>query len=313
VSHPAARIDLACRNCGAPAPLTFCPECGQETTLHPPTLGEFLHEFVGHYVALEGALWRTLRLLLSKPGRLTREYLDGRRRKYVLPLRLYLTFSFLFFLVLKLMPVGPPQNTVVLGLDGRRIGTVAELQASANAAAKAASGAASGVMAPHRPTHEVMKPVDCGAGKQRSCNFVESFLNNTGTRFSDNPEETTRHMQARMLAWAPYLVFLLLPAFAGIMMLTYRNRHMTYGEHVVYSLHVHAFWFLLFLGIAILPDTIGGLLYLAVPVYGTMAMREAYGGRWWVTIVRAAFASVFYGLVLILASVLGSVALVAAG
>ena len=313
MSHPAARTDFACRNCGSPATLKFCPECGQETTLHPPTLGEFLHEFVGHYVALEGALWRTLRLLLTKPGRLTREYLDGRRRQYVLPLRLYLTCSFLFFLVLKLMPVGPPPNTGVAGLDGRHIGSVAQLPASANAAAKAASAAASGVVAPHRPTHESLKPVDCGAWNQRPCNFVESFLNNTGTRFADNPEETTRHMQAHMLAWAPYLVFLLLPAFAGIMMLTYRNRHMTYGEHVVYSLHVHAFWFLVFLGIATLPDSIGGLLYLVVPVYGTMAMREAYGGRWWTTIVRAAFASAFYGFVLMLASVLGSVALVAAG
>ena len=54
MSHPAARTDLACRNCGTQAPLKFCPECGQETTLHPPTLREFLHEFVGHYVALEG-------------------------------------------------------------------------------------------------------------------------------------------------------------------------------------------------------------------------------------------------------------------
>jgi hypothetical protein len=317
VSHPPARTDPACRNCGEQAPLKFCPECGQETTLHPPTLGEFLHEFVGHYVALEGTLWRTLGVLLRRPGRLTREYLDGRRRKYVLPLRLYLTASFLFFLVLKLMPVGSPQHTVVLGLDGRRLGTVAELQASANAAAKAASGvtsaAASGAVALHRPTYGALKPVDCGAWNQRSCNFVESFLNNIGSRFGDNPEETTRHMQAHMLAWAPYLVFLLLPAFAGIMMLTYRNRHMTYGEHVVYSLHVHAFWFLVFLGIAILPDTVGGLLYLAVPVYGTLSMHEAYGGRWWVTVVRAVFVSAFYGFVLMLASVLGSVALVMVG
>lgn len=29
--------------------------------MHPPTFGEFVHEFVGHYVALEGALWRTMR------------------------------------------------------------------------------------------------------------------------------------------------------------------------------------------------------------------------------------------------------------
>ena len=313
MSHAPVRTDLACRNCAAQAPLKFCPECGRETTLHPPTLGEFLHEFVGHYVALEGALWRTLRLLVTQPGRLTREYLDGRRRRYVLPLRLYLSCSFVFFLVLKLMPVGSPPQRAVVGVDGRPIATATALRASANAVAKAASAGASSVVAPHRPTYESLKPVDCGAWNQRSCNFVESFLNNTGSRYGEHPEETTRHIQAHMLAWAPYLVFLLLPAFAGIMKLTYRNRRMTYGEHVVYSLHVHAFWFLLFLGIALLPDTIGGLLYLALPVYGTMAMRTAYGGRWWVTIVRAAFASAFYGLVLILASVLVTVALVEAG
>ena len=56
VSHPPARTDIACRNCGTEAPLSFCAACGQETALHPPTLGEFVHEFVGHYIALEGAL-----------------------------------------------------------------------------------------------------------------------------------------------------------------------------------------------------------------------------------------------------------------
>jgi hypothetical protein len=56
VLPPEARFDITCGNCGPPAPLRFCGACGQETALHPPTLGEFLHEFVGHYVALEGAL-----------------------------------------------------------------------------------------------------------------------------------------------------------------------------------------------------------------------------------------------------------------
>ena len=77
------------------------------------------------------------------------------------------------------------------------------------------------------------------------------------------------------------MVFVLLPAFAGIMMLAYRNRRMTYGEHLVFSLHLHAFWFLLFLAIWLVPESIAGLLQVIVPIYGTWAMREAYGGRWW--------------------------------
>ena len=281
--------------------------------MHPPTLGEFLHEFIGHYVALEGALWRTLRMLITQPGRLTREYLEGRRRRYVLPLRLYLTCSFLFFLVLKLTPMATPEHTVVMGVSGKRVGTVAELQASANAAARAAS-AASGAVGAHRPIRERLRPIECGEWNQRECNFAEAFVNNTGAGFSEHPQETVAHMQAHMVAWAPYLVFLLLPVFAGIMMLTYRQRHMTYGEHVVFSLHLHAFWFLLLLGIEVLPDAVGSVLYLAVPVYGTWAMHVAYaGGRWWVTLVRAVFASVVYSIVLMLASVLGSIALLTIG
>jgi hypothetical protein len=302
VHPPPVRTDVACRNCGTQAPLKFCPECGQETTLHPPTLGEFLHEFVGHYVALEGALWKTLRLLLTKPGRLTREYLDGRRRRYVLPLRLYLTCSFLFFLVLKLAPVATPPH-VVAGPQGRHVASVAELQASAAAGDPAAS----------RSMAQVLHPIDCGDWNQRPCNFVEGFINKSGAGFSEHPQETVAHMQAHLVAYAPYLVFLLLPAFAGIMMLTYRNRRMTYGEHVVFSLHLHSFWFLLFLAIAVLPDSIGSLFQLAVPVYATWAMHATYGGRWSPTILRALFASVLYGLVLFIASLAGSALLLAMG
>ena len=321
MQHPPARIDLACRNCGEQAPLKFCPECGQETTLHPPTLGEFLHEFVGHYVALEGALWRTLRLLVAKPGRLTREYLDGRRRKYVLPLRLYLTCSFLFFLVVKLTPSDSMVHPVVVDATGKRLGTVAELQAKANAApmaasataSGAASGAASGVVARRRLRYDELRPIDCGVGGQRRCRWYEALINNAGVSFSDHPQELVQHMQAHMIAYAPYLIFLMLPVFAGIMKLTYYNRRMTYGEHVVFSLHVHAFWFLLFLAIWLAPDSLAGLLQLVVPVYGTWAMHEAYGGRWLLTIVRAVFASAIYTLLLSIVALAGSVTLLAMG
>ena len=313
MSHPPARTDLACRNCGTQAPLEFCPACGQETTLHPPTLVEFLHEFVGHYVALEGALWQTLKLLLTKPGRLTREYLAGRRRRYVLPLRLYLTCSFLFFLVVKLTPAVSPEHTVVVDLTGKRLGTVAELQARADATAKAASSTASGVVAPHRPLHERLRPIECGRYPHRDCNWIESLVNNSGAGFSDHPQEVAQHMQAHIIAYAPYLVFLMLPAFAGIMKLTYWNRRMTYGEHVVFSLHVHAFWFLLFLAVWLASENLAGLFELVVPVYGTWAMHETYGGRWLVTILRAVFASAIYTLLLGVVSLVSSIALLAMG
>ena len=307
MSHPPARPDLACRNCGSPAPLNFCPQCGQETTLHPPTLGEFLHEFVGHYVALEGSLWRTLALLLARPGRLTREYLDGRRRRYVLPLRLYLTASFVFFLVLKLV-VGHIEAPMEFEVGGQKL-SVAEYEAQVaqaeGGATSAAASAASGA------TFETMRANNCGGAGERACTRVEAALNQSFKHVQEHPQQAFEHAREHFLHWAPYAIFLLLPAFAGIMQLTYRNRRMTYGEHFVFSLHLHAFWFLSAIVLVLLPDSIAGLGQLAVMVYGVWAMRETYGGRWWPTVLRALFASTFYGAVLTAAMSAAAIALIA--
>ena len=135
MESPADAALAPCRNCGA-VPLAqtplprFCAQCGQERTLHPPTVIEFVHEFVGHYVALEGPLWRTLGLLVARPGRLTREYLAGRRRRYVLPLRLYLSASFLFFVVLKLIP-SAVDEVATRQVDGTPVAAVAGVASAA--------------------------------------------------------------------------------------------------------------------------------------------------------------------------------------
>ncbi|MEP7156465.1 MAG: DUF3667 domain-containing protein, partial [Betaproteobacteria bacterium] len=116
--HPAP---LHCRNCQLPlgtASAHYCPNCGQETAPHPPSAGEFIHEFVGHYIALEGPLLRTLGLLFFRPGELTREYLQGRKRRYVLPLRLYLSISLVFFLVMGVIGAVDGTNMKFVRPDG---------------------------------------------------------------------------------------------------------------------------------------------------------------------------------------------------
>ena len=97
-----------CRNCGADAPGAFCPACGQETTLALPTARQFLKEAAGRYVAFDGRMWRTLAALLFRPGYLTREYLAGRRRRYIRPARLFLVLSLVLFFVIRIA-IGVPQ------------------------------------------------------------------------------------------------------------------------------------------------------------------------------------------------------------
>ena len=75
---------------GACRPLLFA---GGERAFEPEALS--LRHFLIHTVAhellhLDGALWQTLRLLFTKPGRLSIEYAAGRRRGYLNPFRLLL-------------------------------------------------------------------------------------------------------------------------------------------------------------------------------------------------------------------------------
>lgn len=271
-----------CRRAFAPEPRPrFCPHCGQETTLHAPTLGEFVHEFIGHYVALEGTLWRTLNALLLHPGRLTREYLAGRRRHYVPPLRLYLSASFLFFLLVKVVGVG----------------AMVDVRAGPSPPAVAASG----------PLSVGPIDIDCEQASAH-CNWFERQIDRAGRRIDSGatqPGEINRHLSAM----APYAGLMMLPLYAGVVALVYRRRRVAYGAHFVFSLHQHSLWFLVALAGTFTPDVGDALLLLYAAANGAWALHTVYGGRWWVTIARAGLITVLY-LALFLASV---ITLVAAG
>jgi hypothetical protein len=94
----------ACLNCGAELTGRWCAQCGQRAVALRPTLHDLLHEAFHELAHFDGKILHTAKLLLFKPGALTREFLDGRRVRSVTPIRLYLLCSVLFFGVLSLTP-----------------------------------------------------------------------------------------------------------------------------------------------------------------------------------------------------------------
>ena len=111
-----------CLNCGAVLPGQFCPDCVQRDQPIRQPAHVFIGESVSEYFGLDGRLWRSLGLLLFRPGVLTEAYLDGRRTRYLRPLRLYLTATLLFFFLLSLLD--PLQGgTLSITLDPVRADT----------------------------------------------------------------------------------------------------------------------------------------------------------------------------------------------
>jgi hypothetical protein len=87
----------ACLNCGGLRIGTYCTACGQKAMPAAPTLNYFLHEITHELLNADGRIFRSLRLLVARPGFLTREIFAGRRASYVSPIRLYLIASVLAF------------------------------------------------------------------------------------------------------------------------------------------------------------------------------------------------------------------------
>lgn len=95
-----------CHNCGALQSGPFCARCGQEHRDPEPPARRLLREMVADTVGVDSATWRSLGLLLARPGALTLEYVSGRRRRYLSPLRLYLLTSVPFVVLAVGTPAG---------------------------------------------------------------------------------------------------------------------------------------------------------------------------------------------------------------
>lgn len=88
--------ESACLNCGTSLIGSHCHSCGQAAHVHR-TLGAFFHDLLHGVFHFEGKIWRTIPMLAFRPGKLTREYIAGRRASYVSPLALFLFSVFLLF------------------------------------------------------------------------------------------------------------------------------------------------------------------------------------------------------------------------
>jgi hypothetical protein len=285
-STPPPAAPPVCRNCGAEAPGTFCPACGQETSLALPTVRAMLREAAGRYVAFDGRMWRTLFALVSRPGFLTREYFAGRRRRYIRPARLFLVLSIGLFALLRMVG-GPTQLFEADGAPGKGD------KATATGEGRKA----------HTDLSELLgEVVGDEPGVQPLRDRAELF--NKLTR-----QQQIDQIGAGMLRYGPYAIIALLPLFALLMKILYLGRARRYPDrprryaaHLVFGAHNHAFLFLVVALYVLVPEgSVRAALVVWALVYLLLAMRAVYGGRWSGIVVRASILflvySVFFGLV----------------
>ena len=301
-----------CPNCNATVYGPFCAECGQETDIGVLKLRDFSHEYFQHFVTLEGRLWRTLWLLLVQPGQLTVEFIAGRRRRYVRPLPLYLSLSFLLFLVVTFLSIDLLQMDD-LPANGIQVGTPnkAQLERHLNekdsGALRIDLGKTAGENGKESAGADALPPLskiqmDLNLPewlKPISKRYYESFQ-----RWNADPKGQIARLKPLFMARLPYAVFLLVPLFALNTKLHYFRRRRLYAEHFLFALHLHAFVFVTLLLALLIGGHHEGLLFLTWWVYTTVGLKKMFGGRWWPQIFKSITLMLSHGILLALAMVI---------
>lgn len=132
--HAKGTHDSTCRNCGATLAGAYCSACGQPAHIHRSLL-HLAEEVLHGLYHFDAKGWRTLPMLVARPGLLTRRYIDGQRVRYVSPLALFLFTVFLMFLVFSFTSESPGPNGAPPNLIGSREELNAEFKkAQANVA-----------------------------------------------------------------------------------------------------------------------------------------------------------------------------------
>lgn len=208
----------------------------------------------------------TLKALVFKPGKLSAEYFAGRRASYIGPVRLYLTFSLMFFLVLALEPAKSPVNQV----HGK-----------------------------NASQEEVRKAIDEEMHKADfTPNSFYGHLMRALLKASEEPE-VARH---NFLTNASRAEFFMVPVFAFGLMLAYKNRKKHYPTFIYFSLHFHAFAFCAttlrvlarLTNLSWLSRPAGIVVLVWIAVYLFVALRRTFGGSRINTLLRMAGLTVLY-------------------
>lgn len=311
-----SRNTANCLNCGASLQGAFCHECGQKAHIHR-TISGIMHDLVHGVLHLDGKLWNTLPLLVFKPGRLTREYIEGKRARHVSPMAMFLFSVFLMFAVFQALGITTPgeldpQITDATGAEARSALETQRTQLQRKLATLPETDPAQAAAKEELADIETMlKGVDLGTAL-RSGEPLEIDATITGIKAIDdgilakwrkNPTLMLYKLQSNSYKFSWLLIPLSIP-FMWLLFL-WRRQYKAY-DHAVFVTYSLAFMSLLFIVLSIIgtSGTIGfwafAALVLVPPIHLYKQLRGAYGLSRFSAFWRLMALSLFIWVVLIL-------------
>lgn len=282
LSHAAERKEKNCLNCGTMLHGRFCHVCGQENVVPKETFGKLILHFFYDMTHFDTKFFVTLKDLLFKPGFLSTEYLNGRRVRYLNPVRMYLFTSAIFFLIFFSLQgsnlnfqsnvnkalTSKERDSAIIRLQERLLkdsGNI-QLKESLNLLRDTNRAVTVGDIVKESGSFVMMDGVNAGDYKsveqydsiqkkkpadQRDGWVTRSLMRKgieLSIRYKHDPSGAIKEFVKIFLHKLPYLLFVSLPLFALILKLLYiRRKQFFYADHGIFTLHHYIFSFILLL------------------------------------------------------------------
>ncbi len=316
----------SCLNCGTSLGGQYCGNCGQRARSRLISLWELIREAFGDLFELDSRLWHTLVPLIIRPGKLTRDYLLGRRARFMPPFRTYLVLSVVFFLVAFFDPREEFNVLFEPAAESTEEAEAADQSAEEIRQGILADLAEDGIIVGDEALHDDPDDsdgvsfnisddesgVNCNLEDLESADMPDWLANRmTPERLQLVCERVIaddgRAMSEKLRDNVPAALFFLLPLMALILKIMYPLSKRYYVEHLLFVVHNHAFVFLiltlqiLFARIASLASIsekvidivlIGAAIY--IPVYLFRSMQRVYGQGVFVTALKFMFLALSY-------------------
>ena len=265
---------MKCKNCDEElyGPQKYCSKCGQKN-ISKLNLRYLFSEIIENVINLDSKLYRTLKILMFKPGTLSKEFTMGRRKSYVPPVRLYVIVTLIFFFVLSIIrSFADEQESIILPEEEL------ELQIS--------------------DSTWTIKYEDYQ--RWENTMGIEVYLRDS-MQFND---ESGRWVAAKTIknAFNPEMgtvlidrlsifLFLFIPLIALIYKLSFIYNKFGYIDHLVFNLHFNSFIILLILFYRLLTLIVTVKFGLAVMLFGIavylyIALMKFYERKWWVALYK---------------------------
>ncbi len=288
-----------CSNCGYKFDVTnnYCPDCGQENHDISLPLKHHIHELFEGLLHLDSKSMRSFFFLITKPGVLSKEFNEGRRVKFVPPVRIYIFISFLFFLLLSTGKI-IHKETITKEKDSFAITFFSSSLADRITNEEKARLDSLQADSLQQYRSSVMPSEVAGMNFTQIDSVMDdkqidkSWINRLIFRqLSKAGNEGSAHLIKLVQRNFSYGMFLLMPFIGAIIYLFYRKKSKFFIENLVISIHYHCVIFSVFSIVLLIDKFIqfdeGYLIgFLFIPFYLFFMLKKYYGQKRFITFVK---------------------------